>query len=370
MQDLGTLGGDDSRAYAINTFGQVVGYSQTSSGGPEHAFVWDTSHGMQDLGALEGPNSEATAINDAGQVSGVDGVGTYPDHSHAFLWSPRANSPVFSALNSPAIMYGTATNTISGHLAAGALTPPAGETVSVTLNGVTQNAVLDGNGNFSTTFSTGSRQVGPALAVNYFYMGDSSFGAASGSSTMSVEPAPLTITAVNQTKFYSAPLPILTASYSGFVNGDTAASLTTPPSLNTNATAASPVGSYPITVAGASDPDYTISYVGGTLLVITNDTTTTLTSSLSSLSVGQQVTFTATVSAVAVGAGTPTGFVDFVDNASGTDLGTVPLSGGSASLTVPSLLEDSSLPGGIPHSIVATYKGDTNFLTSDTSAAP
>ena len=39
---------------------------------------------------------------------------------------------------------------------------------------------------------------------------------------------PLTITADNQTKVYGAALPTLTASYSGFVNGDTAASLTTP----------------------------------------------------------------------------------------------------------------------------------------------
>jgi probable HAF family extracellular repeat protein len=208
---------------------QVAGYALTSSGST-HAVVWDSSHGMQDLGTLGGPNSSAQAINDAGQVSGLAGAGTYPDHSHAFVWSPRANSPVFSALSSPTIIYGTATTMFSGHLAAGSLTPPAGETVSVTLNGVAHNAVLDGNGNFSTTFSTGSLHVGPALDIDYFYTGDSSFGAASGSSTLSVQPAPLTITADNQTKFVSAPLPILTASYSGFVNGDTTGSLATAPS--------------------------------------------------------------------------------------------------------------------------------------------
>ena len=38
--------------------------------------------------------------------------------------------------------------------------------------------------------------------------------------------APLTITANNQSKVYGAALPTLTASYSGFVNGDTSASLT------------------------------------------------------------------------------------------------------------------------------------------------
>ena len=46
---------------------------------------------------------------------------------------------------------------------------------------------------------------------------------------LTVTAAPLTITADNQTKVYGAALPTLTASYTGFVNGDTAASLTPRP---------------------------------------------------------------------------------------------------------------------------------------------
>ena len=64
---------------------------------------------------------------------------------------------------------------------------------------------------------------------------------------------------------YGAALPSLTASYSGFVNGDTAANLLTAPSFSTTASAASHVGSYTITASGASSPDYTITYVPGTL---------------------------------------------------------------------------------------------------------
>src|SRR5207237_1275264 len=65
--------------------------------------------------------------------------------------------------------------------------------------------------------------------------------------TLTVTVAPLTITANNTNKIYGAAVPVLTAGYSGFVNGDTIASLTTPAILTTTATAASPVGSYPIT---------------------------------------------------------------------------------------------------------------------------
>ena len=85
--------------------------------------------------------------------------------------------------------------------------------------------------------------------------------------TLTVNKAALTITAANASKLYGAALPTLTASYSGFVNGDTPSSLTTPPALSTTATAASPVGSYPITAGGAASPNYTISYANGTLTV-------------------------------------------------------------------------------------------------------
>ncbi len=79
----------------------------------------------------------------------------------------------------------------------------------------------------------------------------------------------MTITADNQTKVYGAALPTLTASYSGLVNGDTPASLTTPPTLTTTATASSVAGSpYPITASAAVDPDYAITYVPGILNVV------------------------------------------------------------------------------------------------------
>src|SRR5207302_1474333 len=87
------------------------------------------------------------------------------------------------------------------------------------------------------------------------------------SGTLTVTAATLTITADNQTKTYGAANPALTVTYAGFLNGDTAASLTTPPSVSTTATTSSAVGTYSIAASGAASTNYTISYVAGTLAV-------------------------------------------------------------------------------------------------------
>ena len=62
-------------------------------------------------------------------------------------------------------------------------------------------------------------------------------------------------------------VPAPTASYSGFVNGDTNASLTVPPTLSTTATPASAAGSVSHHRHRAGSPNYMIAYVAGTLTI-------------------------------------------------------------------------------------------------------
>jgi hypothetical protein len=83
-----------------------------------------------------------------------------------------------------------------------------------------------------------------------------------------VTPASLTITADNQQAPFGGPFPVLTVHYAGFVNGDTPASLTTPPTVATTATTASLAGGYAITASGAVDSNYAITYASGTLTVV------------------------------------------------------------------------------------------------------
>jgi hypothetical protein len=110
---------------------------------------------------------------------------------------------------------------------------------------------------------------GRSLSVTFTPADTTDYTTATQSVTINVTRAPLTITADSKTKVYGAPLPTLSASYSGFVNGDTSASLTTAPTFATTATASSDVNSsgYAITPSAAVDPDYTITFANGTLSI-------------------------------------------------------------------------------------------------------
>jgi len=86
---------------------------------------------------------------------------------------------------------------------------------------------------------------------------------------ITVAKAPLSVTADNQGRPFNTANPTLTASYSGFVNGDGAGALSGAPALATGATQSSPAGSYPITVSQGSlaSANYSFTLVNGTLTV-------------------------------------------------------------------------------------------------------
>ena len=88
---------------------------------------------------------------------------------------------------------------------------------------------------------------------------------------LTIEKAPLTITAKSYTIKQGETLPKFEADYSGFKNNETASVLTTQPRITTSATSASAPGTYDIVVSGASATNYDISYVKGTLTITKAD---------------------------------------------------------------------------------------------------
>ena len=116
-------------------------------------------------------------------------------------------------------------------------------------------------------------------------------------------------------------------------------------------------GNHFITAAYSGDSSHAASSVMMLQKVHANASTTVVSASPNPSSLGQPVSFTATVSSISSGAGTPSGMVTFQDGA--VVIGQVPLnSSGIASITRSNLTPGS-------HGIVATYTSDTQFAASE-----
>lgn len=89
--------------------------------------------------------------------------------------------------------------------------------------------------------------------------------------TLTIEKAPLTISAGTYIKKQGDAMPEFTLTYDGFKNGETKDVLTKQPSVTCEATVASAPGEYPVTVSGAEAQNYDISYISGKLVVVDAD---------------------------------------------------------------------------------------------------
>ena len=138
------------------------------------------------------------------------------------------------------------------------------------LNG--DNAASLGNAFSCTPGATSTSHVGSyTSSCSGAVDGDYTISYHSGSVT--VTAAPLTITADPQSRVFGLANPQLTATYSGFKNGQTKTSLSHQAVCTTTATPTSHPGSYAITCSQAASTDYSISYVSGTLTITKAPTT-------------------------------------------------------------------------------------------------
>lgn len=108
------------------------------------------------------------------------------------------------------------------------------------------------------------------ITLTAYQFGDSTYAAATqAQATITASAAPLTVTASSFSQAPGLPIPALTYTIAGLVNGDTQAAVTTgAPVLTTTATQASPTGQYPITITQGTlqttTPNYTLaSFVNG-----------------------------------------------------------------------------------------------------------
>ena len=114
-----------------------------------------------------------------------------------------------------------------------------------------------GVGSYSLQASQGSLS-----ATNYVFV--------FGSGVLTVNPAVLQVRSVSNTVVYGKSLPALQWSFSGFVNGDSAAAVFGAPQLTTTENSGSPVGVYSISVSVGTlfSANYSFAFSPGTLVVV------------------------------------------------------------------------------------------------------
>ena len=305
-----------------------------------------------------------------GAVTGVDGVAM---GTPMFTYNGSAETPVNAGSYAVVATFAgnanyepaSATATIAIGKASVNLTwsQPAGIVYGTPLGAGQLNASSNVPGTFSYGPAAGTvLPAGPAhvLTATFTPADSSNYTGGSVGTSIAVAAAPLAIRPNDSAKPFGAPVPAFTASAAGFVNGDTFASLSGALAFATNATAGSPVGSYPVTASGLSSPNYVITYLPGTLTVVRGAVRVTLSASPAPSGLNQPMTFTATIAAAAPAAGVPGGSVRFFDGA--TLLGAGTLSSGSA------YLRTAGLAAGV-HTIEARYDGDESFETGSASAS-
>jgi hypothetical protein len=223
-------------------------------------------------------------------------------------------------------------------------------------------------------FTTSALAVG-THSITAVYSGDADFmGSAASATTTTTQAATITtLTAAPDPSSFGQPV-TFTASVSavppgagipsGTVSFFDGATLLGTATVNGSGvatlSAAAAIGSHSLTAVYSGDINFTGSASPVTTTTVNQAAANTiLIASPNPAVVGQAVTFTATVSAVAPGAGTPTGTVSFFDGPTLLGTGTV---NGSGVATL------SSVPALGSHSLTAVYSGDGNF-TGSTSFA-
>lgn len=99
-------------------------------------------------------------------------------------------------------------------------------------------------------------------------IGDGFYPDTTATQLLTVNKAALTIKADPKTRFEQTPNPVFTATYTGFVLGETPANLLTSAFITTTATTASAPGNYLITISGATSNNYAITFINDTLKVL------------------------------------------------------------------------------------------------------
>ena len=259
LEDSTTLAIDPTTA----TAGQTITFTATVNSNQKATGSVNFMNGATLLGTGTLDSNGIATFSTANLVSGTYSV------TAAYLgddtFAPSTSDPQNLTINSsraaqtiafdalPNVTYGVAPVTL-------AATASSGLPVSYTVTGP---ATL--NGSSLTISGVGT------IAVTALQIGNTSYLSATPvKQSFIVSPAVLTVAATNLSVAFNQPIPALTYTVMGFVNGESATVVSGTPTESTAATVGSTPGSYPIIISQGTlfAANYAFSYINGTLIII------------------------------------------------------------------------------------------------------
>ena len=300
------------------------GSSNTGGGGGGGSTDTPTVNWSAPAAITYGTALSATQLNAAATYNGSSVAGTY-NYSPAagtvlaagsqtlnVTFTPSDTTTYNAATAKVTLTVNQATLTITANSASrayGASNPAFTYTPTGFVNG-DMSSVLSGSPSLTTTATASSPPSGYPITAAAGTLAAANYSFTFVNSTLTVNPAGLTITASSPAVTYGSAVPAITPGYAGFVNGDTATSLTTAPACSTTYATTSTPGTYPSNCSGAADANYAISYTAG--LVTVSPAGLTITASSPAVTYGS-----------AVPAITP-GYAGFVNGNTASSLTTAP----------------------------------------------
>jgi hypothetical protein len=215
-----------------------------SYGGPVPALTYTVvgfvPGGDQAYSGAPQMTATATAASTPGHYTIVPSNGTLASPNYGFAFAP---APL---LVNQATLLVTPNNASKTY---GSVNPALTYTITGYVNGdQNKSGVVTGAAVLSTPVLTGSAVGQYPITVNTGTLAASNYTIDWVLGEFTVNPAPIWITANNQSMTYGFGLPALSVRIYGLVNGDAATAIAGLPAVSTTATSKPAVGIYPITV--------------------------------------------------------------------------------------------------------------------------
>jgi hypothetical protein len=214
-------------------------------------------------------------------------------------------------------------------------------TVTLTDNRVTGDALTDSY----AAAALASKNVATNILINFSGLavtgndsGNYVLAATNTTTAANITTAALSVSADNLSRPYGVTNPVLTATFAGFVAGEslTNSDVIGSPALTTTAKTNSNVGTYPIAISKSSlvSVNYRFGFTNGVLTVTPASTSALISTTLNPARTNDNITFAAQIKPLATSVLPPTGMIQFKSNGTNKLGGAVSVASGAANLTV------------------------------------